>query len=173
MGLQRLGGDEGKGVEGRAHRLAHRFEPVKRAYSVQDMRRIGALGSTLLEQPASFDQRDHFLEHPLFSFMSEQASTEVSKHAGVKGLSIEGQVEGVLPVEPRGDSAHCCSIRPVFEALKDGDEGKQDRGNGGLALSMIEVGELLIMELLVETVADQAVGAVWRQMPGSPRGDLI
>lgn len=82
-------------------------------------------------------------------------------------------MEGVLPGAAVLERERGIAVRQVLKVLEDGDKGEQHRREGRFAVIGIEVGEVLIVELLVEHIADEAVGAVGVEERGADPPGLL
>jgi hypothetical protein len=78
-----------------------------------------------------------------------------------------------LPGTAALERDHRVAVGRVFELLEDGHKREDDRRDAGLAVGGIEVGERSVVELLVQHIADEAVGAGGVEQVGADAPSLL
>ena len=66
-------------------------------------------------------------------------------------------MQRIFPIEAEAQTIDGFPVGQVFEGLEDRDEGKQHWRDTRLAVLGIEVGEVLVVELVEEHIADELV----------------
>src|SRR5690606_22452877 len=94
------------------------------------------------------------------SLVLTQPDTKLDQHGVVEAGVAQWQMQRVLPGDAVLQREHRVAVGEILQILEDGDKGEQHRREGRLTNNRVEVGELLVVELLVEYIADEAVGAV-------------
>src|SRR6266511_2184150 len=136
------------------------------------MGRVAALGAAFLEQPQGAELCQDLGEDPLASIMLEQALAKLAQHTGVKAVVVEWQVQGKFPIQARAYGVCRAAVGQIFEMLEHRHERDGDWRERRFALDMVQVGEVKVVKLGIERLADQAVGAVGCKMVGTPGGDF-
>ena len=122
------------------------------------------------EQAQRDQLHEHLVEDPRLGAVAEQALAEVAQYSGIEPIGVEGQVQGILPLQVNLDRLGGLAVGQVLQRLEHQHQCDQHRRDRRATLFMVQVGEVLVVVVLVEQVADQLVGVIGGEMllaPGS------
>ncbi len=93
----------GERVQRVAERLAHELRPVEHLDGREDVGRVGALAAARLDQPLVAQHTEERVVEPRLRLPRQQPRAELAQDRGVEAQVVEGQAQGVLPVDAPAD----------------------------------------------------------------------
>jgi len=93
--------------------------------------------------------------------MGEDALAKFTQHRRVEAGIGERQVQRILPGDVERDGEGSCAVGQILKRLENQDEREQNRRERGLAIFGIEVGEVRVVELLEQHIADEAIDRIF------------
>ncbi len=118
----------GQGIERRAHALPHTFQATKRAHAGQHRRGIGALLAACFEPAALPTQLQDRLQDQLLRLSGQQALAEVGQERVIEARIIQGQGQGIQPVNARAHTLSGLAIGQSLDGLQHRHQCQPPRG---------------------------------------------
>jgi hypothetical protein len=126
-----------------------------------DRQAVGALDAALLVETQVLELGKNRVEDARLGLMPQQALAKLREYCVVEAAILWQQVQPTLPVEAEAQAIHGLAVGEVFERLEDRHKREQHRRESRLAVVGVQVGEILIAELLEQYVTDKLVDRVF------------
>ncbi|OQA19842.1 MAG: hypothetical protein BWY63_01640 [Chloroflexi bacterium ADurb.Bin360] len=158
-GRPRPGGVGGQqGPHGQPQRLDHQFEPVQLPYFGQHRGAVRALAAPPFEQAQVLQLAQHRLKNPRLGLVLAYPIPKLAQHAEIEPGVVQGQMQGVLPVQAQPHRLGGLAIRLVLQRLEDRHQRQIHGRQGRLPLGRIQIRIVGLVVLVVELVAHQTIG---------------
>jgi hypothetical protein len=115
---------QGEHLQRMPQRLVNTLEPVQRPGGGQDVRGVGALAASSLEQLMRRGDLQHRIQQQGLGRARDQARAELAQHRAVEARVGERQAKQILPVDPAPHCIGCLSVRQVLGELQQGHQGQ-------------------------------------------------
>lgn len=139
--------------KGGAYRFQDQFQTGQFPRGSQDVRGIGALAPTLLDQSCCCQPLQCEIEQAIGAALLGKPVAEVGERTVVEAGVVQLQREGVCEVHAAADRLCGLTVRQVEQELQDRDSGELGRRQPGPPVTRVPRGEVLVMPEPVQPVA--------------------
>ena len=171
--FQRVPGGAGELLQGGAHRLGDQLQAGQVPHRRPDVGGVGALGSTLADQPGLLQPGQGQVKEPARPPVLQQPVPEAAQHAVMEAGIVKVKAERVLEIDPAPHRLGGIAVRQIEQELQHAHRGQLRRRDPRPPVPGIPPGEVLVLPQAAEPVPHPH-----RRRPGRvagprhPRGQL-